>query len=367
MNLQACISKRTLNVTPYFKSFYIFALVGRIGEIHFSWQTYLMKVFRFYPCTEIWKISLEQGIERHSSLVSHDCAPHSLDTCVECCLFAQRSSRTSVQIDEMLHTFLSVILKSVNKYSYMQYYYKQYEECLKTKELILKRCQERWLGSLVQTLDENKDIHEQVVLIFNRFAQKWGSYKKDIRECEKYVSWLFSEQYSLTSHELTQLAYRIYGSKFVYSNTSFIHGGRSVREYYNPFDKFTTSQFFPIFFFFLAGVPSLFLCMGAGHIPFENKMPLIIMMVATIAYCLGEMTHRHYWITPAIVNLICSLCNFIWWRFTLELIPLYCCVFFFISGLLALCFKKRITIAMGASGWKVGNKWGDRVLLYGEE
>ncbi len=70
-----------------------------------------MKVFRFYPCTEIWKISFEQGIERHSSLVSHDCARHSLDTCVECCLFAQRSSRTSVQIDEVLHTFLLLASK----------------------------------------------------------------------------------------------------------------------------------------------------------------------------------------------------------------------------------------------------------------
>lgn len=249
----------------------------------------------------------------------------------------------------------------------MQYYYKQYEECLKTKELILKRCQERWLGSLVQTLDANKDIHEQVVLIFYRFAQKYGSYKKDIRECEKYVSWLFSEQYNLTSRELTQLAYRIYGSKFVYSNASFIHGGRSVREFYNPLDKFTTWTYFPAFFFFLAGIPSGFLCMGAVNIPFGNSMPLIIVMIATIAYCLGEMTHRHYWITPAIVNLICSLCNFVWWRFTLELIPLLCCVFFFISGLLALSFKNKITIAMGSSGWKVGNKWGDRIVLFGEE
>ncbi len=321
-----------------------------------------MKVFRFYPCTEIWKISFEQGIERHSSLVSHDCALHSLDTCVECCLFAQRSSRTSVQIDEVLHTFLY----SIN-YSSMQYYYKQYEECLKTKELILKRCQERWLGSLVQTLDANKDIHEQVVLIFNRFAQKYGSYKKDIRECEKYVSWLFSEQYNLTSRELTQLAYRIYGSKFVYSNASFIHGGRSVREFYNPFDKFTTSQFFPYFFFFLAGVPSLFLCMGAEHIPFWKNLVAIVPGIGVIASVYGEISRKHYWITPSIVNFLCSLCFFIWWRLTLELIPLLCCVFFFISGLLALCFKKRITIAMGASGWKVGNKWGDRLLLYGEE
>ena len=252
----------------------------------------------------------------------------------------------------------------------MQYYYKQYKESIKTKEVILQLCQEHWTESLVRTLDENKDIHEQIIEIFIRFAQVSGSLRGDIRECEKYVSWLFGEQYNLTSRELTQLAYRIYGSRLVYPNIGFVHNNRSGREFYNPFDKFTTSQFFPLFFFFLAGIPSLFLCLGASYIPYWNIMPLIVFGIGFIAYFYSGVSGKLCWITPSIVNLLCSLCFFIWWCYSPEHIPFnipfICSILFFITGLISLCFKKRMTIAIGSSGWEIGNKEGSKIKLFGE-
>ena len=240
-------------------------------------------------------------------------------------------------------------------------YYEQYEESIKTKERILQRCQERWSDSLSDTLDENKDIHEQLVLLFSRYAERTWAFKGDIEVCESFLSWVFSERYPLTSKELSVLAYKLFGARFTYSNTPFIlSGGR--RESYNLYDKLTTSDFFSSFFFFLAGIPSFFLCLGGSYVPFWTVMPAIISGIGLVAYVYCESRRRHHWLVPCIVNLVCAVANCIWWIYCPSSIPLLCCLFFFATGLLAFFYKKRLIVSMGTSGWTVGGNYGSPSL-----
>ena len=68
-----------------------------------------MKVFRFYPCTEIWKISIaSRESNALITLFGTSCDMHSIHTGVEYCLFDAWSSRTTVQVKELLHTFLYI-------------------------------------------------------------------------------------------------------------------------------------------------------------------------------------------------------------------------------------------------------------------
>ena len=101
MALQLLVSEKTFN--------FVIAIQG---------VAYILvdeSVIAFCPCVEIWKISLDQGEQSHSSLcigVDHGgilalCS----NTSVGYCLFDPRYSRTSTQINDSAPHFLFALTR----------------------------------------------------------------------------------------------------------------------------------------------------------------------------------------------------------------------------------------------------------------